>query len=133
MVEKPQIILIIIAFAVVALLGVGFFLFQPKMINAYFESGTLQPKQNTTLVVEVHNTLDKDVGSVRVNVRALDPTSIQVLDEKSAVNLAKGDSRKFQFPVRVSSDALEGRYNIEVQVSLDDNNETIRIGLEIKK
>ena len=128
---KKHIITAVIVVAALVLLAL--LVPRPGMVSAHFEAGTLAPGQSTILVVDVRNVLDADVALATVTVHALDPTSIMVAGSKIAPNLAKGDSRRFSFPVRVNQTALEGSYNVEVAVNLDGKNETVRATIEVKR
>lgn len=121
------------AIVIAALVLLALLVPRPGMVSVRFEAGSLSPGQATILVVDVRNVLDADVALAAVTVRALDPTSIVVAGSKIAPNLAKGDSRRFSFPVAVNQTALEGSYNVEVAVDLDGKGETVRATIEVRK
>ena len=108
--------------------------FQVRTINAYFEpSGAVRPGQNTTLVVEVTNTLGRDIATETVSVTAIDKASLGIKDgQATQYNVAKGDLRKFRIPV-VATAATEGTYSIEITAMLDSKQEITRIALEVRK
>lgn len=118
--------------AVAALIVLALLVPRPGMVSARFESGALKPGQNTTLLVDIINVLEGDVATAVVAVRAIDPTSLNASGTQIAYNMARGDSRRFSFPVNILA-SVEGVYSVEISASLDGRNETVRASIEVRK
>lgn len=123
------------AIVVAALILLALLVPKPGMVSVRFETGALQAGQATTLIVDIRNVLDSDIATATVSARALDPTSVKLLGSplQTAPNMARGDSRRFTFPIEIVQGAREGSYNIEVTVSMDGKNEIVRATIDVKK
>jgi hypothetical protein len=105
-----------------------------KTINAYFSpTNKLAPGQNTNLIIELTNTLGKDVGVYDVSVKAINSGIIVGSFQKPEGVIGSGEMRKMTVPISLNSTLLEGTYLIEIDVSLDSSPFSSRVALEVKK
>jgi len=128
----------ILIIAVVLLIAAAALLFLPslfsqKTVNAYFSTSKLAPGQNTSLIVEVTNTLGKDVSSVMISVSPLNRGIIGSLVTPLNGTLGIGEMRRITVPISLETNLLEGTYSIQIDASLDGAQYSARVALEVKK
>ncbi len=129
------VIIVVIIMAASALLGVEFGEAEqdgpaieevsiPITVTAVPVEGTY-PGSSAGLRVEMTNTHDESLESVRVLVRAPEGSGISFregeVDVKIIPELETGGSREVYFPMTVGGDAEEGEYVIEAEVSNEDD------------
>lgn len=108
------ILVLIIAFLIVSASS----LFKPDPLLVSFENNTfdLSEKKSLVMTVVVFNVLEEDAVDSVIKVSPVDPDSINVFPSEVTVPvLGKGESRKFDFNLRVFSDDIaSGNYEIQI-------------------
>jgi hypothetical protein len=105
-----------------------------KTISAYFSPASkLAPGQSTNLIVEVTNTLGKDISSFDITVKAVNEGIKIGSFQKPTGTIGAGETRRMTVPISLESGLLEGTYLVEIDVSLEDHPFSTRVGLEVKK
>ena len=114
-------------------------------LSTYFEQGTVNAGEETRLILELYNPLDKDVKYLSVIATPVDPNTITIPDntlEQNQANFGKGEKRVLKFEIFTNDQALEGSYAIEIRTVMDadginieypDLEETRRIQLHIER
>jgi hypothetical protein len=124
--------LLFVAVAVIVYLPPAF---TSKTINAYFSQSTLSPGQNTDLIVEITNTLDRDIPENEFSM------SVSSINEGITIGefaqptgtIGKGDMRKITVPIALSGDLLGGTYSLEIMVNFGEEAHSSRVVLTITK
>jgi hypothetical protein len=105
-----------------------------KTINAYFSpTNKVSPGQSTNLVIEMTNTLSKDVDSYGIQVNAVNQGIIVGEFSAPAGTIGQGEMRKVTVPISLSDELLEGTYSIEIKLDLAGEQFVSRVILEVKK
>ncbi len=118
----PQQIKYFVIIVVIVIVGIGIWMFFPSgttTITANFRpTGSLQPDGDTTLHVEITNTLGKDVSTLKMTVLT-GPNSIEVTGSPDTRTMFKmNERREFEFPLRVIT-TYPGTYSVEVHADMD--------------
>jgi len=106
---------------------------QPTKIKAHFESSPVTPGTQTNLIVEVTNILGEDVNTATLTVTPVSPADVLLSQEtRNITNMGRDEWRKFEFPINVSPDAVDGTYSVNIEVTLDGETESTRAFLEVR-
>lgn len=105
-----------------------------KTVTAYFSpAGRVSPGQSVNLVIEVTNTLDKDVSSCALTVNAINQGLAVGNITQPSGTIGKGENRKMTVQVVTADSLLDGTYSIEVAANLDGTPYSTRVMLEVKR
>lgn len=102
-------------------------------LNVFFNpAGPVSPGSTTNLIVEVRNTLDRDLAIVEVSVQPIDNLSLSVATPiQTQQSVGKNELRIFRFPIAVA-EVLDGTYSLEVIVKMDGKEEKTRALLDVR-
>ena len=140
-------IVVSVAVLMALILVVIYFLgsMQTGTVAARFSSQRIKAGEETRLVLELRNTLEKDVKYLSVAVMPVDPNTITISEnvmEQRQANFGVGERRVLRFDVFTNANALEGSYTVIVKTIMDidgenlafpDLEETRRIQLELTR